>query len=415
MGCDTRRPVQRLTLKTQQFNKLDKPLFIGEVGLRPVVVGSSSRDEWHRSRQDPGPARAGLVGHLVWNWRPGSRDRRLRHRAGRPGPDAPRGRAIPHEPGNRGRLDLVAPFITLNAPNRSLYTLNEPLTDVLLLHGAGELGTQRHATAPWPAAQRSTHQRQITSPSPSRPLTISGTTDPCPTRTTSRPAMSRQRPTGHPATSRPTRVASVLRRLRRSNDDRFTTPSGLPTQFDRPSSAGHRCPEQLAILGNEIDIDLGGLIRPADDPIVITFINTPAPEQTGELTVSRTIADSSPDIALSCDAIPTSNPIPCYVAVYRQRGDVRVTVYTTHPSRRSPFDGPTETTCRYVDSDRHTRFERWYHSNIGVSWTKTDAQSTILTSSERADHDRHRYRRNDPDLLRDERRRHVDDVGHGQA
>ena len=61
-----------LALRIQQCGELDKPLFIGEVGLRPVDVGGSFGSRVASLRAKILAQRAaGIVGHLVWNWGPG--------------------------------------------------------------------------------------------------------------------------------------------------------------------------------------------------------------------------------------------------------------------------------------------------------------------------------------------------------
>lgn len=378
-----------LALRIQQCNELDKPLFIGEVGLRPVDIGGSFESRVASLRAKLLAQRGqGIVGHLVWNWGPGPSaldaydigpgDPILRLLAGAPSfPD-------PETPFDS---DWVAPFITLNAPNRSLYTLNEPLTASF---SCSEVGTSGLASCDGTLPSGST----IDTSTPGTFTFTVTTTDNLGNHRSVTQAYDVT--AGDISTSVPPDASATVTTdpggvgasaaVPIQTSVQFTAPSGSPTPVSidlHPPTIG--APSGYAILGNEVDIDLGGLTRPASDPIVITFVVDSTTGVTPTtVTVSRTNADTSTDIALPCDAVPAASPDPCYVAAYTAGvgSDVRVTIYTTHASqwlalRRTDLSPPviTSTVTGTLGSDG------WYRSNVGISWTRTDAQSAILTSS----------------------------------
>ena len=82
-----------LALRIQQCGELGKPLFVGEVGLRPVDVGGTveARAAMFEAKLSAQFA-AGVAGELAWAWEQGRFDAgRLRHRAGRSEPRGVRG------------------------------------------------------------------------------------------------------------------------------------------------------------------------------------------------------------------------------------------------------------------------------------------------------------------------------------
>ena len=132
-----------MALRIQQCGELDKPIFVGEVGLRPVDVGGSydSRTASLRAKLTD-PAR-------------GRRSSATSSGAG----DLRRGRSNDYDIGPGDQVpellaagpkfetpttpvdsDWVAPFITLTRPNRALYTLNEPLTAAFSCTESGSSG-----------------------------------------------------------------------------------------------------------------------------------------------------------------------------------------------------------------------------------------------------------------------------------
>ena len=131
-----------MALRIQQCGELGKPLFVGEVGIRPVDVGGSydSRTASLRAKLQTQRG-AGVVGHVVWSWGPAPRS--LNGYDIGPGDDVPAllaagpSFATPTTPVDS---DWVAPSITLTRPNRSLYTLNEPLTAAFACSEVGSSG-----------------------------------------------------------------------------------------------------------------------------------------------------------------------------------------------------------------------------------------------------------------------------------
>ena len=378
-----------LATRIQQCGQLGKPLFIGEVGLRPVDIGGSYESRVASLRAKIQAQRgAGVVGHLVWNWGPGPRaldaydigpgDPVLSLLAAGPPFDNP---PTPFD------TDWVAPKITLGAPNRSLYTLNEPLTASF---ACTEVGSAGLATCDGTLASSSPIDTSSTGHFTFTVLTTDNVGN---HRTVSQVYdvtagdVTTTVPQGAPATvtTDPGGVgASAAVPIQTTVE--FTAPSGSPTPVSidlHPPTIG--APSGYAILGNEVDIDLGGLTRPTADPIVITFVvDSSTGADPATITMSRTNADSTTDIALPCDAVPTASPDPCYVAAFVAGvgSDVRVTIYTTHASkwlalRRTDTTPPVIafTVTGTLGSNG------WYRSNVGVAWTKTDAQSAILTSS----------------------------------
>ena len=119
-----------LALRIRQCDELHKPLFIGEVGLRPIDVGGTYDSRASSLRAKLYAQRAAqIVGHLVWNWGPGPRALDSYDM----GPGDPVLEVLPDGPNfvhtsRQTDADWVAPFITLNTPDRPLYTLNEPAT-----------------------------------------------------------------------------------------------------------------------------------------------------------------------------------------------------------------------------------------------------------------------------------------------
>ncbi len=377
-----------MALRIQQCDELGKPLFVGEVGLRPVDVGGSydSRTASLRAKLQTQRA-AGVVGHVVWSWGPAPRS--LDGYDIGPGDEVPAllaaapSFATPTTPVDS---DWVAPFITLTRPNRSLYTLNEPLTAAFACAESGSaglatcVGTQANgATIPTSAPGHFTftvtttdHNGNERSTSFAYDVTAGDVTASVPPG----PAAVTTDPGGVGASAAVPIQTTVA----------FTAPGGpaTPVSIDL-HVANIPAPSGYAILGNEVDIDLGGLVRPAADPIVITFIvDSSTGANPATITVSRTNADASTDIALACTALPSATPDPCYVAAYTAGvgSDVRVSIYTTHASKwlalkrtdtTPPVITPTVTGTLGANG--------WYRTNVGVSWTKTDAQSAILTSS----------------------------------
>ena len=131
-----------LALRIQQCDELGKPLFIGEVGLRPADVGGSFESRVASLRAKLIAQRgAGIDGHLVWNWGPGlpgldtydigPGDPLLTLLASGPTFADP---ATPYD------ADWVAPTIDLWSPSRSLYTQGEPLTADFACQEVGSSG-----------------------------------------------------------------------------------------------------------------------------------------------------------------------------------------------------------------------------------------------------------------------------------
>ena len=92
-----------LALRIQECDELGKPLFVGEVGLRPVDVGGSFDSRVASLRNKLVTQRAaGIDGHLVWNWGPGLPALgSYRHRPQRSCPDLARGRTDVRDAGDR--------------------------------------------------------------------------------------------------------------------------------------------------------------------------------------------------------------------------------------------------------------------------------------------------------------------------
>ncbi len=377
-----------MALRIQQCGELNKPLFVGEVGLRPVDVGGSydSRTASLRAKLIAQRA-AGIVGHVVWSWGPAPRS--LNGYDIGPGDDVPAllasgpTFATPTTPVDD---DWVAPTITLTRPNRSLYTLNEPLTASFSCAEVGSSGlatcagtlangaaidttTPGHFTFTVDTTDNIGNHRSVsqtydvtagdvTTKVPPGPATVS--TDP-----------------GNIGASAAVPVQTSVA---------FTAPGGPPTPVAIDMHpANIPAPSGYAILGNEVDIDLGGVTRPADDPIVITFVvDSSTGANPATITVSRTNADATTDIALACDALPAASPEPCFTAAFvaGAGSDVRVIVRTTHASKWLALRR-TDTTPPIVTSSvsGSQGLNGWYRGNVAVSWTKTDAQSGILTST----------------------------------
>ena len=166
----------------------------------------------------------------------------------------------------------------------------------------------------------------------------------------------------------------------------FTAPAGpaTPVTIDlhAPDIAA---PSGYSILGNEVDIDLGGLTRPANDPIVITFVvDSSTGANPAAITVSRTNTGGSTDVAQPCANPPTANPDPCFTAVYTDGpgSDVRVTVSTLHASKWLVLR-PADTSPPVVTPSVTGLLGQnaWYRGNIAISWTTTDAQSAITSTT----------------------------------
>ena len=114
--------------------------------------------------------------------------------------------------------------------------------------------------------------------------------------------------------------------------------------------------------------------RPGRDPAAIT--------------VSRTNADDTTDVALACETLGHADPDPCFTAAFvaGPGSDVLVTVYTTHASKwlvleRTDFTPPVVTSA----STGTLGTNGWYTGNIGVRWTVTDPESAIIGSTGCAD------------------------------
>jgi uncharacterized membrane protein len=102
-------------------------------------------------------------------------------------------------------------------------------------------------------------------------------------------------------------------------------------------------PTGYSFLGKEVTIDLPGITAPPSAPIVITFLIdgslSPDPDT---ITLTRTNADGSVDVAQRCTSPGVAAPDPCLTAGYVAPGtgpgsDVVMTVYTTHASRWAPI------------------------------------------------------------------------------
>ena len=284
--------------------------------------------------------------------------------------------------------DWVAPFITLNAPNPSSNTLNEPfnVSFSCMEQGSSGLaracdGTVASGTAVDTVTAGSLHVHGLDHDNLGNHRSVSHTYD---VTAGEGPLASHRTPQdGHDRPGRPRRFGGYAdpdddRVHRTQRPRRPRSRSTFIRRTSLPRAARH--PRQ-----REVDIDLGGFIRPADDPIVITFVvDSSTGADPANITVSRTNADSSTDIALSCDAVPTANPNPCYVAVYTAGVGSDVRAYRRDPpclAVARPSTDRSDPACRYVDGDRHTRFERLVPEHIGVSRGNEHAELTILTSS----------------------------------
>jgi hypothetical protein len=61
--------INGLATRIRQCNELNKPLFIGEAGIRPSDVGGlQSRANLYAAKLSEQLER-GIVGYLVWHWR----------------------------------------------------------------------------------------------------------------------------------------------------------------------------------------------------------------------------------------------------------------------------------------------------------------------------------------------------------
>ena len=377
-----------LALRVQQCGALDKPLFIGEVGLRPNDVGGTYESRVASLRAKLLAQRAaGIVGHVVWNWGPGPRALDA-YDIGPGDPVLTLLRDAPEfkNPVTYADVDWAAPTITRNAPNRSLFTLNEPVTVSFSCSEVGSSGLASCVgTQPNGAALATTVAGHFT-------FTVTATDNAGNLRSSSLvydvtagdvtttvqpgPAIVTTDPGGVGATPAVPIQTSI----------QFTAPAGPATPVSIDLHAPNiPAPSGYAILGSEVDIDLGGVTLPLDNPIVITFlVDSSTGANPATITVSRTNADATTDIALLCDALPFASPDPCYTAAFVGGAgtDVLVTIRTTHASKWLALRR-TDTTPPVVKSTvtGSQGLNGWYRGNVGVSWTKTDAQSAILVST----------------------------------
>ena len=236
--------------------------------------------------------------------------------------------AVVRDPGDRGQFRLGRPVHHPHPPESVAVHAQRAPHRLLLVHERAAPGW-RPASAAGQGAT-SPRRRPGTSPSPCRRPTTSATTAP------RDPGVRRDggrrldhRSTGYRRRSPPIRAAPA--RPRRSDPDNGPVHRARRSgnaRLHRPTSPVIAAPSGYAILGSEVDIDLGGLIRPASDPIVITFIvDSTTGADPATITVSRTNADASTDIALLCDALPapartraTSRPTrPAWAAMSESR------------------------------------------------------------------------------------------------
>ena len=412
-----------LALRIQQCAELDKPLFVGEVGLRPVDVGGSydSRVASLRAKLQVQRA-AGIVGHLVWNWGPGpvaldSYDIRA-------GDDVPLLLADGPDfdaPATSVDSDWVAPFITFGAPTRKLYTLDEPVTASFSCTEVGSAGLATcDGTVPSGSpVDTSTPGRftftVTTADALGNVRSVANTYDvTAGDLTTTVPANSTATLTTDPGGVGPSTDVPIQTTIQ------FTAPGGAdtPVSIDlHPADVD--APSGYEILGNAVDIDLGGLVRPADDPIVITFvIDSSTGADPATITVSRTNADSSVDIAVPCDAVGIADPDPCLVAdwVAGPGSDVRVTIYTTHASQWLAL-GSTDPTPPVITPNVTGSMGSggWYRSDVGVGWSVADPESAILTAIGCGRNGHCRHSGNHDHVRCEERRGAGDVIADGQA
>jgi mannan endo-1,4-beta-mannosidase len=372
-----------LALRIQQCAELAKPLFVGEVGLRPIDVGGSydSRVASLRAKLQVQRA-AGIVGHLVWNWGPGPVA--LDSYDIGPGDDVPALLADGpdfDDPATSVDSDWIAPFIAFDAPTRSLYTLNEPVTASF---SCTEVGSAGLATCDGTVPSGS----PVDTSAPGRFTFTVTTTDALGnTRsvantydvtagdlTTTVTANTTATVTTDPGGVGPSTDVPIQTTVE------FTAPGGAdtPVSIDlHPADAD--APSGYEILGNEVDIDLGGLVRPADDPIVITFvIDSSTGADPATITVSRTNADLSTDVALPCLLEGIADGDPCFLAdwVDGPGTDVIIRVYTTHASKWLAIGRSTPPVIT-PSIDGVLGSNAWYRSNVGIDWAVSDPQSPI--------------------------------------
>ena len=333
-----------LALRIQQCGDLDKPLFVGEVGLRPVDVGGSydSRVASLRAKLQAQRA-AGIVGHLVWNWGPGPRAAR-RVTTSVPGDQVREllayGPAFA-DPVDTRRLRLGGADHHADSPTAPLYTLNEPVTAVVLLHASAAAPASRPASGPTPTA-RPSHLG-------GRPLHVHGHVDRQPRATIARldrvrrhrgrRRRRRSRRVPRPSRTDPGGVGATGRRPDPDERPVHRRPPARHAGRDRPSPAEHRRPERLRDPGQRGRHRPRRGDPPGDDPIVITFV---VDSSTGANPATITVVPNERRLddrhrAAVRRAAPGRRPRPVSRRSVggRTGSDVLVTVYTTQEPHRS--------------------------------------------------------------------------------
>ena len=318
--------------------------------------------------------------------------------------------------------DWVAPTITLTRPNRSLYTLNEPLTAAFSCTEQGSsglatcVGTQANgATIPTSSAGHFTftvtttdsigNHRSISFAYDVTAGDVTTTVPPGPASVSTDP--------GSVGASAAVPVQTSIA---------FTAPAGpADAGHDRHARAEHRGAERLRDPRQRgrhrpWRRDTAGP-RPDRHHLRRRFEHRrrsrPRSPSPARMPMSTT------DVALPCDALPAASPDPCYTAAFvaGAGSDVRVTVRTTHASKwlvlkRKDTSPPTVTSTVTGTLGSNN----WYRSNVAIGWTVTDAQSAILTSTGLRTVDGHDgHGRLDGDLQGHECRWDHDEVRHGQA
>jgi hypothetical protein len=385
-----------LAKRLTECGQLGKPLFVGEVGIRPSVGGSLESRVAALRAKVIAQRTAGVVGHLAWNWVSGPsilNDYGIG--AGDPvltllasGPDF-------DQPPTAFEADYVAPTVTLNAPSRSLYTLNEALT---ASYSCAEVTTDGVA----PVLNTGLASCVGTLPS-------GATVD---TSTTGRFTFTVT------TTDNNGNVRTVWRTYDVTRGDVETTVQGsnagpvlvttdpgavgatpaVPIQtsvaFDLPAGQSANVSIELAapdvpppsgysILGQQVNIDLGAIVRPASNPIVITFlVDSSTGADPATIAISRTNADLTTDVAAPCTAVPTAVPDPCFVAAWvaGPGSDVRVTVYTTHASSWLALQTADSTPPQIAPTVSGTLGTNgWYRGDVSISWAVSDPQSAVIS------------------------------------
>ena len=413
-----------LALRIQQCGELGKPLFVGEVGLRPVDVGGSydSRTASLRAKLQTQRG-AGVVGHVVWSWGPAPRS--LNGYDIGPGDDVPAllaagpSFATPTTPVDS---DWVAPSITLTRPNRSLYTLNEPLTAAFACSEVGSSGLAtcsgtmaNGATIPTNVAghftftvtttdnignQRSTTLAydvtagDVTTTVPPGAATV--TTDPGGFGAS--PAVPIQTSVAFTAPAGPV-DAGLDRHARRRTSPRRAATRSWATRWTS-TSTGSRARRTIR----------------SSSPSSSTRARVPIRRRSRSRGPTRTTRPTSPPRATRC-------PRQARIRASRRRSSPEPArtcgSRSARPMPRSGSPSAARTPSPPTVTPKVTGTQgsnSWYRSDVGVSWTLADAQSAIVASTGCGpldDLDRHAG--DHGHLQGHERRRHDDESRHDQA